>query len=80
MLEKQILNLLDLALDLDEGKEKEIKEIIKNVKLVIEIGGILGSGVYNVLEIYKGNEVKSEAERVKALVDLQDELKSLLDS
>ncbi len=73
MFTEKALELLDLALDLDDGKEEEIREILKNVKITLELGGVVASGVGMIINAYKSPE-KSEAERVQSLVELRAKL------
>ena len=67
------LKLLDLALDLDEGKEDEVREILKNVRITLELGSVVASGIGLIIESYKSPE-KTEAERVEALISLRAKL------
>lgn len=79
MFDDKVMDLLNLALDLDDGKEDEIRKILKNIKLTIEVGSIVGAGVSRIISTYKGEE-RSEAERVQALVDLENELEALVNA
>ena len=69
------IKLLDLALDLDEGKEDEVREILKNVRITLELGSVVASGIGLIVEAYKSPE-KTEAERVEVLISLRAKLEN----
>ncbi len=76
MFEDKVLSLIDLALDLDDGKEEDIRKILENIKLTIEVGTIVAVGIERVIDAYKSPE-KSDAERVQALIDLKNKAQAL---
>ncbi|PHS61052.1 MAG: hypothetical protein COB09_19075 [Thalassobium sp.] len=73
MFTEQVLKLIDVALDLDDDKKADVDKILNSIKLTIEIGSVLASGISLVIDAHSSPE-KSDAERTQAILDLQDKL------
>lgn len=78
MFEDKVIELIDVAIDIDDDKADEIKKILSTIKLTVELGSVVGAGVSKLISTYKSDE-RSEAERVQALINLENDLTALLE-